>query len=179
MWNQELYQKAIAFAAHAHRDQLVPGTDYSYVVHLANVAAELARAMEVDKIGDPDLAMQAALLHDVVEDAHVEFARIEEVFGAPVRKAVQALTKDETLPRERRMRDSLDRIRACGREAACVKLADRITNLQPPPAAWSRDKRRAYAEEATVIRSELGFASPFLAERLGRKIEEYRAAIYK
>lgn len=50
--NQDLYQKAIAFAAHAHRDQKVPGTDYSYVVHLANVAAEVGLAMAKEDLGD-------------------------------------------------------------------------------------------------------------------------------
>ena len=43
MWNQEKYQKAIAFAGYVHKNQLVPGKEYNYVVHISNVAAEIAR----------------------------------------------------------------------------------------------------------------------------------------
>jgi hypothetical protein len=30
MWDQEKYQKAIAFAGFAHRNQMVPGKEYTY-----------------------------------------------------------------------------------------------------------------------------------------------------
>jgi len=40
-----------------------------------------------------------------------------------------------------------------------VKLADAITNLQPPPVHWSREKRARYREEAIEIYSALKDAS--------------------
>ena len=54
-----------------------------------------------------------------------------------------------------------------------VKMADRITNLLPPPADWGRKKVERYRQEARLILSSLGAASPFLAERLSAKIENY------
>jgi hypothetical protein len=56
-----------------------------------------------------------------------------------------------------------------------VKLADRITNLQPPPRSWYNveGKIEAYRKEAEKILSELGRASNFLSKRLREKISVY------
>jgi (p)ppGpp synthase/HD superfamily hydrolase len=37
-----------------------------------------------------------------------------------------------------------------------VKLADRITNLQPPPGYWDAEKIERYREEGRAILNELG-----------------------
>jgi (p)ppGpp synthase/HD superfamily hydrolase len=58
-----------------------------------------------------------------------------------------------------------------------VKLADRITNLEPPPDTWSHDKRRAYLDEAALIRDALGEASAHLARRLEAKMADYRGLL--
>jgi len=173
MWNPDLYQKAIAFAGYAHRNQLVPGKDYNYIVHVSSVAAEVAGAICAEKIGDEDLAIQCALLHDVIEDSDFGPEILGQEFGEKVLKGVLALTKDETLPRERRLDDSLARILGEGREIACVKMADRITNLQRPPGHWTREKREAYLAEARAIHRALGGSSAILGRRLEEKIEEY------
>jgi len=55
--------------------------------------------------------------------------------------AVSSLSKNENLPREMQMQDSLDRILQLPKEVWAVKLADRITNLQPPPAYWDAEKK--------------------------------------
>jgi len=47
-----------------------------------------------------------------------------------------ALTKNENLPKEQQISDSLTRIKKRSFEAWAVKLADRITNLQIPPSVW-------------------------------------------
>ena len=75
------------------------------------------------------------------------------------------------------MADSLRRIWEQPREVAMVKLSDRITNLQPPPVHWSREKIAAYADEAQEIYDALADASPFLAARFREKLAEYRATI--
>jgi (p)ppGpp synthase/HD superfamily hydrolase len=54
-----------------------------------------------------------------------------------------------------------------------VKLSDRITNLQPPPRHWSKEKTRTYRSEAILILDKLGDANRYLAERLKTKIAEY------
>jgi hypothetical protein len=54
-----------------------------------------------------------------------------------------------------------------------VKLADRITNLEPPPPHWTLEKRRGYLQEAKVILEALGDASPSLRRRFEQKVVEY------
>jgi len=173
MWNQEKYQKAIAYAGYAHRNQLVPGTDYNYVVHISNVAAEIARLITVEKIGDEDVAMQCALLHDVIEDTDATVEDILNEFGEDVLKGILALTKDTTIDKEHRMKDSIQRIKEQGKEIACVKMADRITNLQKPPDYWDKEKITKYRDEAIVLYNELKGFSEFLGNRLQVKINEY------
>jgi (p)ppGpp synthase/HD superfamily hydrolase len=155
MWNQEKYQKAIAFAGFAHKNQLVPGEEYNYVVHISNVTAEIARVICIEKIGDEDLAIQCALLHDVIEDTETKAEEIKNEFGEEVLNGVLALTKNSELAKEERMADSLKRIKQIGKEIACVKMADRITNLQPPPNYWKKEKIKEYMDEAIIIYNEL------------------------
>jgi (p)ppGpp synthase/HD superfamily hydrolase len=56
-----------------------------------------------------------------------------------------------------------------------VKLADRITNLAPPPAHWTADKRRSYRDEAIVIADTLAGASRLLEARIRARIDAYPA----
>lgn len=169
MWDADLYKRGLDFAAKAHGDQRVPGSGAPYVVHLAKVAMEVLCAPE----GDVDLAMCCALLHDSMEDAGVTHERIAAEFGVDVAAGVEALTKNEQLPKAERMADSLKRIRLQPREVWRVKLADRITNLEPAPPSWSVEKQRAYLAEAQQILDALGEASRPLAARLRAKMRDY------
>jgi guanosine-3',5'-bis(diphosphate) 3'-pyrophosphohydrolase len=172
---QTLYQNAIKFATEKHleKGQKVPGTDLPYVVHLSNVAMEImAAALHSDNF-NLDFAVQVALLHDTVEDTETPIEEIEKVFGFNIAMAVSALTKNNDLPKEKQMQDSLKRIKKLGTEVWAVKIADRITNLQPPPPHWDNFKKIKYQEEAKVILRELREGNYFLSKRLEEKIEEY------
>jgi (p)ppGpp synthase/HD superfamily hydrolase len=171
----ELYLNALRFAAGAHGAQKVPGTEHPYLVHVCSVAAEVIGALEAEAHPQPDLAVSCALLHDVAEDTLVGIGQIEAEFGTAVAAGVAALTKDDGLPKDAQMADSLDRIRHQPREIWLVKLADRITNLQPAPQHWTSERRKAYRIEAEKILAALGEASPYLSRRFERRLEEYRA----
>ncbi len=173
IFSQEVYKRALDFAAEAHGDQRVPGSGLPYVVHLSKVAMETIAACAADPVLDADLAIPCALLHDTIEDAGVSVESIEAAFGPRVAAGVSALTKDEALEKSARMTDSLARIRAQPREVWAVKLADRITNLEPPPHHWTHDKRRRYREEARQIRDTLRGASALLEARIEEKIAAY------
>ncbi|MDQ3341225.1 MAG: HD domain-containing protein [Myxococcota bacterium] len=175
MFAPDLYVAALRFAAARHGTQMVPGTELPYVVHITSVAAE------VIAVGLGDLAVTCALLHDVVEDtaktdaerADVT-AQISELFGADVAAGVLALTKSDAIPKKAdRMTDSLCRIREQPHDVWAVKLADRITNLAPPPASWNPEKIAAYRIEAIAIADALGDANAALHARLRAKIEAY------
>lgn len=174
-WSQDLYARAWRFAARAHHGQSLPDSELPYIVHVALVTMELMAALRAEPGRDEDLAVQCALLHDVVEDTDVSIEEVEARFGPAVARGVLALSKDATLPGDQRMADSLRRIREQPREMWMVKLADRITNLAPPPSYWTRAKIAAYRAEAVDILQALAEASPTLAERLALKIEAYGA----
>ena len=116
------------------------------------------------------LAIQAALLHDTIEDTDTTFAEVEKNFGTEVAHAVLTLTKNQALPKEQQMMDSLNRIKKLHVEVWAVKLADRITNLQPPPSHWDNEKKKKYHIEAQFILDELGMGNLFLAKRLKEKM---------
>ena len=170
-WSQDLFKRTLDFAAKVHDAQQVPGSGAPYVVHLVKVTTEVLRV--ADGTFDVDFALQCALLHDSVEDAGVAVETLQREFGARVANGVSALTKDDKVLKADRMTDSLQRIRAQPREVWLVKLADRITNLEPAPASWTAEKRVAYRAEAQVILEGLGEAHAGLAARLREKIASY------
>jgi (p)ppGpp synthase/HD superfamily hydrolase len=174
-WSQELYIEAYRFAAYAHRWQRVPGTPLPYIMHLSFVAMEVMAAASVEDLRDANLAVQCALLHDVLEDTMTREERVRERFGEAVAQGVSALTVNKGLPKSEQMTECLGRIRRQPPEIWMVKLADRITNLQPPPPRWSQNRIQDYYRESQVIHDALQMASPFLAQRLRQKIGEYAA----
>ena len=171
-FSQDLYLKALTFAARAHGEQKTP-LGLPYIVHVSSVAMEVMAALRAEPGGDEDLALVCALLHDVVEDTATSPSELEAVFGRHVANGVSALTKDPSLDKPAAMRDSLDRILRQPAEVAMVKLADRITNLAPPPPQWTAGKISAYRAEAVLIADTLGAASALLAARLRQRIERY------
>jgi (p)ppGpp synthase/HD superfamily hydrolase len=184
-WSSAAYTRALRLAAHWHRDQKVPGTELPYLVHLTSVCNEVQRALtSADAVRPdaraalrPDVAVQGALLHDILEDTAMTAAELTAEVGPEVTAVVQALSKDPALPKPEQMPDSLRRITAQPVEASLIKLADRITNLAPPPAYWKREKCAAYRAEAERILAALGVASPFLAARMTERIAAYAAYV--
>lgn len=174
-WSQENYIKAYLFAAKAHNGQLVPGTELPYIMHISFVSMEVIACMEIERQYNGDLAVQCALLHDVIEDAKKTYEDVENAFGKEVAKGVLGLNKKKKsgLAKEYPMQDSLRRIRQEPAEVWLVKLADRITNLAPPPSHWGKEKIKRYREEAIEIHKTLNEASKYLGKRLAMKIEEY------
>ena len=176
-WTQDVYLKTYKFAAEEHTriGQKVPGTDISYIMHLSFVSMEIIAALNYHPECDGNLAIQCALLHDVIEDPGISYDKIAEEFGQKVADGIKALSKNEDLEKTERMIDSLNRIKKQPKEIWMVKLADRITNLQPPPSHWSKEKIETYLQEAKTIYKYLGEASDYLSSRLLKKIEDYSA----
>jgi (p)ppGpp synthase/HD superfamily hydrolase len=183
-WSQDHYIRAYRFSAQAHwkKAQLVPGTQIPYLMHFSLVAMEVIAALSVEPVTDGDLAVQSALLHDTLEDTDITYDDLVDGFGQRVAESVAALTKDESLSAEpphqgRRispqMADSLRRIQSQPKEIWMVKMSDRITNLQPPPHYWTRDRIERYKQESIEIHEALKDSSPLLAARLKSKINAY------
>ncbi len=173
MNTQTLYQKAIKFAGEKHSTQKVHGTNSNYLLHLSNVAMEILIASYNTNNFESDFAVQVALLHDTIEDTETSIEELELVFGKEIANAVMSLTKNEDLPKEKQMQDSLNRIKKFQLEVWAVKLADRITNLQPPPSNWDTEKKQKYLDQSNLILKELKAGNEYLANRLETKIIEY------
>ena len=175
IWNPDKYINAWNFAAYAHQGQKVPGTEIPYINHVGNVAMEVMTAVAIStNVENPDLSVQCALLHDVIEDTVTTYTQIKTKFGLAVADGVLALSKNPDLPTPKaQMADSLARIKTQSHEIWMVKLADRITNLQRPPKHWKQEKITNYRIEAKLILEALGSANVYLANRLQQKIEQY------
>jgi guanosine-3',5'-bis(diphosphate) 3'-pyrophosphohydrolase len=168
--NPDRYVAALRFAATKHEGQRMTDGEFPYLVHIVSVAGEVLA------VTDDDLAIQCALLHDTLEDTKTTYVELAAAFGEAVADGVASLSKiDDSIPKERRMADSLRRIRLQPHPVWLVKLADRITNLAPPPAKWSSDKRRAYRDEAIEIADALAGASKVLDARIRTRIAAYAA----
>lgn len=181
-WSQELYTAAWAFATFAHHGQSygspIEGQRIDYINHIGSVTMEVIWALSADNIAEPDLAVQCALLHDVIEDTRFNYQDIQNRFGTAVADGVLALSKDANITdKTEQMQDSLNRIKQQPFAVWMVKLADRITNLAEPPHYWSSEKRQSYREEAQLILNELNACPSVLVERLAAKIEAYQQYI--
>ena len=167
-----VYQKTMAYAALKHGEQKMP-TGLPYVVHLSNVAMEVILAHQKEPNFILKEALQLALLHDSLEDTDTSFEEIEHEFGKDIADGVLALTKNQNLEKQEQMADSLHRILMEKNDVAIVKLCDRITNLNPPPPKWEKEKIKNYYLQAKTIADSLKGKNSFLDQRIKEKIEDY------
>ena len=148
----ELLLKALAFAAHKHRDQRRKDAEASpYINHPIALADALVNE---GGITDPEV-LCAALLHDTVEDTDTTEAELADAFGARIARIVAEVTDDTKLPKEDRKRLQIEHAPLLSREAKLVKLADKLCNLRDvadhPPAKWDLQRRREYFDWAKQV----------------------------
>src|SRR4029079_7419968 len=140
-----LLLKALAFAAHKHRDQRRKDAEASpYINHpiaLADVLVNEGAVTDYEVLG-------AALLHDTVEDTATTHQELVDAFGSRIARIVAEVTDDTDLPKQERKRLQIERARHLSEGAKLVKLADKICNLRDvverPPAKWDLARRREY-----------------------------------
>ena len=143
---------AIAFAAHKHRDQRRKDAAASpYINHPIALAHLLATTGGVDDI----VVLQAAILHDTVEDTETTYEELVQRFGGAVADVVAEVTDDKALPKTRRKELQVEHAPHKSREAALVKLADKTCNLldvaHSPPAEWPLARRQDYFDWAKKV----------------------------
>jgi hypothetical protein len=116
-------RRALAFARARHAGQHRRGSETPYWVHLVRVALELAHW----GVRRPEL-LQAALLHDTVEDTRTTVDEIRAGFGEEVADTVDWLTAPD---RDDDLRAYYGRLlTSAPSDVQLVKLADRIDNLR-------------------------------------------------
>jgi len=150
-------KKALDLALTAHDGQTRKSGE-PYIVHPILVAAITA------KISNDETMVQAALLHDVVEDTSFSIEELEEIFGDDVAHLVEGLTKiveirDEELApsdSDERLINSALTFRKMliasikDVRVLVIKLCDRLHNMLTLDAL-SAEKQKRIAEETLVV----------------------------
>lgn len=123
----KLVANAYGFAWAAHNEQKYG--QQSYVTgHLVEVIQVLHRFGFTEDL-HPEL-MAAAWLHDVLEDTSITEITLQQVFPRRVCFLVKAVTDEPGPNRKARKAATYTKIRAAGRDAVIIKLADRIANME-------------------------------------------------
>jgi GTP diphosphokinase / guanosine-3',5'-bis(diphosphate) 3'-diphosphatase len=150
--------RAFAFAESSHEGQKrKSGEDFiSHPVAVTDVLADL----RLDTT-----TLEAALLHDTVEDTKVTLDDIEEAFGTDVARIVDGLTKLDRFEFRSREQEQAENVRkmivamAGDIRVLLIKLADRLHNMRTLDV-FPEAKRRRIATETLEIYAPL-------AHRLG------------
>jgi guanosine-3',5'-bis(diphosphate) 3'-pyrophosphohydrolase len=160
---------AVHFAADKHRYQKRKDKPASpYINHPIAVAEVLANIGGVN-----DLAvLQAAILHDTLEDTKTTRRELVTRFGAKVAGLVAEVTDDKRLPKQRRKQLQIEHAPHLSRGAKLVRLGDKICNLvdvtSSPPRTWSESRQlRSIAWSRRVVAGCRG-ASPALERHFDR-----------
>ncbi len=162
LWNEitsplAITQKALDLALTAHDGQTRKSGE-PYIVHPILVAAITA------KISNDETMVQAALLHDVVEDTSFTIEELKEIFGDDVSHLVEGLTKiveirDEELApssSDERLINSALTFRKMliasikDVRVLVIKLCDRLHNMLTLDALRV-EKQKRIAEETLVV----------------------------
>jgi GTP diphosphokinase / guanosine-3',5'-bis(diphosphate) 3'-diphosphatase len=148
----KLVLKALAFAAHKHRDHRRKDVQASpYINHPIALCDVL-----VNEAGITDAEIIcAALLHDTIEDTDTTPEELTRAFGERICKIVLEVTDDKTLPKQTRKRLQVENASKSSGKARLVKLADKICNLRDisvsAPVNWSLQRQQEYFDWAKEV----------------------------
>lgn len=159
-YDMQKIKSAYKYAESFHGDQRrVSGIPY--ILHPTSVACVVAElGMDTDTIC-------AALLHDVVEDTPVTIDEVTKVFGEPVARLIDGVTKISKIPYTTKEQQQAENIRkmliamAEDIRVIIIKLADRLHNMRTMDCMPEQKRRDKSLENMQVF-------AP-LAHRLGIK----------
>lgn len=170
--------KALHFAASKHRDQRRKDIEASpYINHPIEVAELLSRVGGVQDL----ITLQAAILHDTIEDTETTPEELEDAFGSEVRRVVEEVTDDKRLPKAERKRAQIEHAPQLSARAKQIKLADKISNVrsvtQTPPADWPPARRREYLDWTEQVVAGLEGCDTSLEGLYDQLLQEGRGAL--
>lgn len=142
-----LWQRAASFAARAHAGQVRKDGATPYVAHPFRVAMTVRDVFGVDD----EVALAAALLHDVIEDTTADYDDLAQAFGADVADVVAALTKDMRRSRDAREAEYDANLARAPWQARVVKLADVYDNVSDCLDVRMRRKAVEKARRAIAV----------------------------
>jgi guanosine-3',5'-bis(diphosphate) 3'-pyrophosphohydrolase len=170
--------ETLHFAAAKHRDQRRKDAAASpYINHPIRVAHLLASVGGVTDL----VTLQAALLHDTVEDTATTPEELEQHFGREVQQVVAEVTDDKSLPKGDRKRLQIEHAPHLSRRAQQLKIADKIANVQDvtasPPADWPPERRLEYLNWTERVVAGCRGCNPALEALYDEALAQGRAAL--
>lgn len=122
--------------------------------------------------------LQAAVLHDTIEDTDATAEELEREFGSEVTGLVLEMTDDMSLPSAERKKKQIARASTLSARAKCIKIADKIANVTDiahrPPPDWSLDRRRTYFEWTAQVIDKCRGVNAGLEKRYNEVLAEAR-----
>ncbi|TIA92942.1 hypothetical protein E3P99_00375 [Wallemia hederae] len=157
---------AVTFASVKHSEQRRKDIDGTpYINHVIGVAQLLASNGHTSVH-----TLQAAILHDTVEDTATTLDELRDVFGERVASIVHECTDDKSLPKQARKQAQIDKAGCVSIEAQQVKLADKLYNLRDlqrcPPPDWTVHRIKEYYTWARNVTCQMRQASEPLSRLL-------------
>jgi len=166
--------RALDFAAERHSAQRRKGPNGApYVNHLIEVATLLAN---VGGVKDTEV-LEAAVLHDVLEDTETTLEELSARFGERVSKLVASLTDDKSLSRAERKSLALERLLRAQPATKLVKLADLCSNVRAFPVDWSPERAREYLAWSARAAELCAGTNPALEELYRRRWQATHEAL--
>lgn len=97
-------------------------------------------------VTDP-VTLQAAVLHDTLEDTETTPEELEREFGPAVRDVVVEVTDDKSLPKEVRKARQVETAGGLSDRARLIRIADKVSNVHDvthAPPDWTLERRLEY-----------------------------------
>jgi guanosine-3',5'-bis(diphosphate) 3'-pyrophosphohydrolase len=168
---------AALLAAEKHSAQRrKDATASPYINHPVAVAEVLAR----HGVSDP-VVLQAALLHDTLEDTDTTVDELQQIFGPSVTGVVLEVTDDKTLDKAERKRLQIVNAPGISDAAKLVKLGDKICNVvdmaASSPVGWPISRRVEYLDWTEQVMRGCRGVNAGLEEEYDRVLAEARSLV--
>lgn len=155
--------RACTFAASAHsRNRRKGAAQEPYIEHLLEVTQILSDCGGAEDV----ILLQAAMLHDTLEDTRVTATELVEAFGRIVADIVGEMSDDASLSKDERKRLQVEEACRLSTRARQIKVADKISNLRglivSPPAHWEHGRKVEYFHWAKAVIDGCRGANPSL-----------------
>ena len=169
---------ALQFAAEKHKHQRRKDPDeVPYINHPIEVAELLSRQGGVSDLP----TLQAALLHDTVEDTDTSLEDVAAGFGSEVAQLVAEVSDDKNLEKQRRKELQIEHAPQLSARAKLVKLGDKICNVRDvandPPQGWSLLRRSDYLDWTEKVVAGLRGTNPALERLYDQTLAEGRETL--
>ncbi len=171
-------RRAANFAAWKHDGQMRKGEGQTpYIHHPIEVCAILA---EVGGVTNLDI-LQAALLHDTIEDTETTAEELESHFGSKVCSIVLEVTDDTSLEQHARKAMQVKHAPHLSKDAQILKLADKISNIFDvafsTPVDWAPERQFEYFDWASRVVAGLRGCNSALEALFDKQLAASRSAV--